>query len=107
MLSSRRTCAFGLPDETEDPDNLVSVAVGHVFRVATAPMLDSALPAELAGLLRRIDRQERDAQARLRARPQRHRRSKPRDPVHAGASRLQPFDRCIEVAGPTKALTAL
>jgi hypothetical protein len=103
MLSSRRTCAFGLPDDTEDLDNLVSVAVGHALRVATAPMLDTALPAELAGLLRRIERQERDAQARHRAR----RRATPRDPVHADASRLQPFDRRIEVPAATKAVTAL
>ena len=41
MLSSRRSCPFGLPDEAEDVENVVLVAVGHVFRVATAPMLDA------------------------------------------------------------------
>ena len=69
MLSfrSRRTCPFGLPDEAEDVENVILVAVGHVFRTATAPMLDSPLPAELVDLLTQIDRQERNA--RVAARP--------------------------------------
>ena len=109
MLSSRRTCPFGLPDEAEDVENVVLVAVGHVFRAATAHMLDSPLPAELVALLRRIGRQERNARARRAASPERRQRTSPRDPAHgAPASRLQSFDprsRGARAAG--KAQTAL
>jgi hypothetical protein len=100
MLSSRRICPFGLPDEAEDVENVVLAAVGHTFRAATAPMLDTPLPAELAGLLRRIDRQERNAQARGRAALPRRRRVKLGDrPSPAPHIPSRP------TAGPTPALT--
>ena len=81
MLSSRRMCPFGLPDEAEDIENVVLVAVGHVFRATTAAMLGSPLPAELSDLLRRIERQERNARARHSATLQRRRRATLHEPV--------------------------
>jgi hypothetical protein len=93
MLSYRRSCPFGLPDEAEDIENLVLVAIGHVFRTATAPMLDTPLPAELADLLRRIERQERNAHARRSATPQRRRRATLREPVARSTRHLQASDQ--------------
>ena len=107
MLSSRRTCPFGLPDEAEDVENVVLVAVGHVFRATTAAMLDTPLPAELADLLRRIERQERNARARRSATLQRRQPSKSRDPAEGNASRFPSFDQGTDTAGATKALTAI
>ena len=107
MLSSRRSCPFGLPDEAQDIENVVLVAVGHVFRAATAPMLDSPLPAELAGLLRQIDRQERNAQARRSATLQRHRRATLREPIASGTPRLHAPDRRGDASAAMKAQTAL
>jgi hypothetical protein len=106
MLSSRRSCPFGLPDEAEDIENFVLVAVGHVFRAATAPMLDSPLPSELAGLLRQIDRQERNAQARRSATLQR-RRAALREPVARSTSRLQAPDRRADASAAMKGQSAL
>ena len=109
MLSSRRTCPFGLPDEAEDVENVVLVAVGHVFRAATAAMLDTPLPAELVGLLRRIERQERNAQAHRSATLQQRRRAKARDSAQGNAGpRFQPLDRrSSDARAATKAQTAV
>jgi hypothetical protein len=102
MLSSRRSCPFGLPDEAEDIENLVLVAVGHVFRATTAHMLDSPLPTELVDLLGRIDRQERNAQARRSATLQRRRRATLHEPLH-----LQASDQRADASGAMKAQTAV
>ena len=107
MLSSRRSCPFGLPDEAEDIENLVVVAVGHVFRAATAHMLDSPLPTELVDLLRRIDRQERNAQARRSATLQRRRRATLHEPVTRSARHLQASDPRADASGAMKAQTAV
>jgi hypothetical protein len=107
MLSSRRMCPFGLPDEAEDVENVVLVAVGHVFRAATAPMLDSPLPAELAGLLRQIDRQERNAPVRRSAALQRHRRATLHEPVASSTPRLHAPNRRGDASAAMKAQTAL
>jgi hypothetical protein len=107
MLSSRRSCPFGLPDEAEDIENLVLMAVGHVFRAATAHMLDSPLPAELVDLLTRIERQERNAQARRSATLQRRRRAALHEPVARGAPRLQAPDRRADASVAMKAQTAV
>ena len=107
MLSSRRTCPFGLPDEAEDIENLVLVAVGHVFRAATAHMLDSPLPAELVDLLRQIDRQERNAQARRSATLQRRRRATLHEPVARSARHLQASDQRADASVAMKAQTAV
>jgi hypothetical protein len=107
MLSSRRTCPFGLPDEAEDIENLVLVAVGHVFRATTAPMLDGPLPAELAGLLRQIDRQERNVQARRSATLQHRRRATLHEPVAHSTSRVQAPDRRADASVAMKGQSAL
>ena len=107
MLSSRRSCPFGLPDEAEEIENLVLVAVGHVFRTATAPMLDTPLPAELAGLLRQIDRQERNAQAHRSATLQRRRRATLHEPAAHSAPRMQVSDRRADASAAMKAQTAV
>jgi hypothetical protein len=107
MLSSRRSCPFGLPDEAEDIENLVLVSVGHVFRAATAPMLDSPLPAELAGLLRQIDRQERNAQAPRSATLQRRRRAALHEPVARSVRHLQASDQRADASVAMKAQTAV
>ncbi len=106
MLSSRRTCPFGLPDEAKNIENLVLVAVGHVFRAATAAMLDSPLPAELSDLLRRIERQERNAQARRSATPQRRRRATLHEPVARSTRHLQAPDQRADASVAMKAQTA-
>jgi len=107
MLSSRRMCPFGLPDEAEDVENVVLVAVGHVFRAATAPMLDSPLPAELAGLLRQIDRQERNAPVRRSAALQRHRRAMLHEPVASSTPAPARPSRRGDASAAMKAQTAL
>ena len=109
MLSSRRVCPFGLPDEAEDIENVVLVSVGHVFRAATAPMLDNPLPAELAGLLRQIERQERNAQARRGATLQQRRRAALHEPVARSTSRLQVQapDRRADASAAMKGQSAL
>ena len=107
MLSSRRSCPFGLPDEAEEIENLVLVAVGRVFRAATAHMLDSPLPVELAGLLRQIDRQERNAQARRGATLQRRRRAALHEPVAPSARYLQASDQRVDASAAMKAQTAV
>jgi hypothetical protein len=107
MLSSRRTCPFGLPDEAEDVENLVLVAVGHVYRTATAPMLDTPLPAELAGLLRQIDRQERSAQARRSATLPRRRRATLHEPVARSVRHLQASDPRADASAAMKAQSAV
>jgi len=105
MLSSRRTCPFGLPDEAEDVENVVLVAVGHVFRAATAHMLDSPLPADLIDLLRRIERQERNAQARRSATLQRRRRATLHEPVARSTRHLQASDQRADTSVAMKAQT--
>ena len=107
MLSSRRSCPFGLPDEAEDVENLVLVAVGHVFRAATAHMLDSPLPTELVDLLRQIDRQERNAQAQRSATLQRRRRATLHEPVARRARHLQASDQRADASAAMKAQTAV
>ena len=105
MLSYRRSCPFGLPDEAEDIENLVLVAVGHVFRTATAPMLNSPLPAELIDLLRRIERQERNARARRSATLQRRRRATLHEPVARSTQHLQASDQRADASVAMKAQT--
>jgi hypothetical protein len=107
MLSSRRSCPFGLPDEAEDVENVILVAVGHVFRAATAHMLDSPLPAELVDLLRRIERQERNAQAPRGSSLPRRRRAALHEPVARSAPRLQASDRRADASAAMKAQTAV
>ena len=107
MLSSRRTCPFGLPDEAEDVENVVLVAVGHVFRTATAAMLDTPLPAELVGLLRRIERQERNAQAHRSATLQRRRRTTVHEPVARSTRHLQASDQRADASVAMKVQTAV
>ena len=107
MLSSRRICPFGLPDEAEDTDNVVLAAVGHVFRTTTVSMLDSPLPAEFVGLLRRIERQDRTAHAGRRATLQRRRRTTMHEPVARGARHLQASDQRADASVAVKAQTAL
>ena len=106
MLSSRRTCPFGLPDEAEDVENVVLVAVGHVLRAATAAMLDAPLPADLIDLLRRIERQERNARARRSATLQRRRRATLHEPVARCAGRhAQASDQRADASVAMKAQT--
>ncbi len=105
MLSSRRTCPFGLPDEAKNIENLVLVAVGHVFRTATAPMLNSPLPAELIDLLGRIERQERNARARRNATLQRRRRTTLHEPVARSTRHLQASDQRADASVAMKAQT--
>ena len=107
MLSYRRSCPFGLPDEAENIGNLVLVAVGHVFRVATAHMLDSPLPADLIDLLRRIERQERNARARRSATLQRRRRATLHEPVARSTRHLQASDQRADASVAMKAQTAV
>jgi hypothetical protein len=105
MLSSRRTCPFGLPDEADDVENVVLVAVGHVFRATTAAMLDTPLPAELADLLRRIERQERNARARRSATLQRRRRATLHEPVARSTRHLQASDQRADASVAMKVQT--
>ena len=105
MLSSRRTCPFGLPDEAEDVENVVLVAVGHVLRAATAAMLDAPLSADLIDLLRRIERQERNAGARRSATPQRRRRATLHEPVARSTRHLQAPDQRADASVAMKAQT--
>jgi hypothetical protein len=107
MLSSRRTCPFGLPDEAEDIENLLLVAVGHVFRVATAHMLHGPLPADLIDLLRPIERQERKAQAPRSATPQRRRRATLHEPVARSTRHQQASDQRADASVAMKAQTAV
>ena len=105
MLSSRRMCPFGLPDEAEDIENVVLVAVGHVFRATTAAMLDTPLPAELADLLRRIERQERNARARRSATLQRRQRATLHVPVPRSVRHLQASDQRADASVAMKVQT--
>jgi hypothetical protein len=105
MLSSRRMCPFGLPDEAEDIENVVLVAVGHVFRATTAAMLDTPLPAELADLLRRIERQERNARARRSATLQRRQRATLHVPVARSVRHLQASDQRADASAAMKVQT--
>ena len=107
MLSSRRSCPFGLPDEAEDIEYLVLVAVGHVFRAVTAHMLDSPLPTDVIDLLRRIERQERNARARRSATLQRRRRATLHEPVARSTRHLQASDQRADASVAMKARTAV
>src|SRR5258705_3513412 len=93
MLSSRRSCPFGLPDEAEDIENLVLVSVGRVLRASTAHIADAPLPAGLVGLLRRIEAQERKVQAARSASLQQRRRVTLHEPVARSARHLQASDQ--------------
>ena len=82
MLWSRRTCPFGLPDDTEVTDDVILISIGHALQVATSDIVETPLPAPLAALLAQLQRRERNAQARRNAamRRQRATQRQPADP---------------------------